>query len=49
VSSFIQTPLADRRIFSKRGRFSEDLQMWLYILTWLPLLTIALTAAISSA
>ena len=28
------------------GRSEEDRQMWFYIQTWFPLLTIALTAAI---
>jgi hypothetical protein len=28
------------------GRSEEDRQMWLYMQTWLPLLTISLTAAI---
>jgi hypothetical protein len=28
------------------GRSEEDRQMWLYIQTWLPILSISLTAAI---
>jgi len=33
-------------INSKEKTLQEDRDMWLYVQTWLPLLTIALTAAI---
>jgi hypothetical protein len=46
VSNFIQTPSVDGRTLSYGNRSQEDRQMLFYIQTWLPLLTIALTAAI---
>jgi hypothetical protein len=49
VSNFIQTRARDsvQALASKGRRFvQEDCRMWLYVQTWLPLLTIGLTAAI---
>ncbi len=46
LSNFIQTPSVDRGHISNGNRSQEDRQMWFYIQTGLPLLTIGLTAAI---
>jgi hypothetical protein len=43
----IQTQARDRfRLTEEKTPFQEDHRMWLYVQTWLPLLTISLTAAI---